>query len=74
MIDKVHMEQILSQHYAEAIKKAPKPDNMSQTQYYNYLAIQLLEEGGNDCPTQEAIDYIENCLKRYARKMQDKFL
>lgn len=45
-----------------------KPEKMSENQYCNYLAIQLLEEMGNDCPTQEAIDFVETAVKRFTKK------
>ncbi|HVV68696.1 MAG TPA: response regulator [Patescibacteria group bacterium] len=64
----LYTEQELINHYAVALKNAPKPDNMSKTQYFNYLAIQLLEEMGNDSPAQLAIDYVESFLQRYSRR------
>jgi CheY-like chemotaxis protein len=63
-----YSEQVLLNHYVVAIKNAPKPDNMSKSQYFNYLAIQLLEEMGNEFPTQVAIDYVESFIKRYSRR------
>ncbi|HVV67621.1 MAG TPA: response regulator [Gammaproteobacteria bacterium] len=64
----LYTEQELINCYAVALKNAPKPDNMSKTQYFNYLAIQLLEEMGNDSPAQLAIDYVESFLQRYSRR------
>ncbi|HVV67488.1 MAG TPA: hypothetical protein VHE99_00385 [Gammaproteobacteria bacterium] len=53
-------------YYPIAVKNAPRPSKMSKSQYNNYLAIQLLEELGNDSPTQLAIDYIESFVKCYS--------
>ena len=64
---------LLLHYYSIALCKAPKPSKMSKTQYYNYLAIQLLEEMGNDCPTQEAIDFVEAAVKRFSRKKRRIF-
>ena len=52
-------------YFKIAIKKAPKPATMKRSQYVNYLAIQLLEEIGNDYPSQAEIDLIESLVLRY---------
>jgi hypothetical protein len=52
-------------YFKIAIKKAPKPATMKRSQYVNYLAIQLLEEIGNDYPSQAEIDLIESLALRY---------
>ena len=39
-----------------------KDQIMDQSQYINYLAIDLLEMLGNDCPTQEEIDIAESFI------------
>ncbi|HVV69638.1 MAG TPA: response regulator [Patescibacteria group bacterium] len=64
----LYSEQVLLDYYAVAIKNAPKPDGMSKSQYFNYLAIQLLEEMGNKFPTQVAIDCVESFIKRLNRR------
>ncbi len=55
-------------YYQMAIKKAPKPATMKKSQYVNYLAIQLLEEMGNDYPSQQEIDLVESLVARYWNK------
>lgn len=50
---------IVNFYYPRASINAPRPDGMSVEQYINFLAIQVLEEMGNDSPTQEAINIVE---------------
>ena len=47
--------------------KIRRDKGMSQAQYLNYLAIELLENTGNSAPAQSEIDEIEN---KYRVKIQ----
>lgn len=50
------------------------PNNVSScgvmqiSQYINYLSIDLLEKMGNDCPTQNEIDFMESMIKLGMKK------
>ncbi len=66
--DKRNIELKFIKYYGVAQQNAPRPVNMSKSQYFNYLAIQLLEELGNDSPSQEMIDFTELFIKRHSRR------
>lgn len=52
------------------INEMPKYRAMQINQYVNYLAIDLLEKVGNDCPTQDEIDFMESMIKLGIKKYQ----
>ncbi len=61
-------EDQLLQFYLSAVKKEPKPEDMSLSLYLTCMALQIFEQFGNKFPTQEEIDVIEKAFKRYSRR------
>jgi hypothetical protein len=70
LIVKFHRQddEILLKSYLAAIRKQPKPADMSQSLYLTCLALHMLEESGNPFPTQEEINVVEKAFKRYSRR------
>ncbi len=62
------------EYFHLASEKAPKPARMAKSQYHNYLAIQLLEEMGNNCPSQEEIDFIETLVMRHNKHTEKNII
>ncbi len=54
--------------YLKTIAKEPKPDLISDSLYRTCIAISILEQTGNNFPSQIEIDYIESYVKRQSRK------
>ena len=48
----------------------PRPQEMSKSVYFVFLAIQVLEKLGNTYPSQEEIDSMELLVKRFLKKAQ----
>lgn len=50
----------------------PRPQNMSKSIYFVFLAIQILEKMGNIFPTQKEIDSVERLVKRFLNNQSKK--
>lgn len=50
-------------HYPTALKKTSNIRNLPKSHFNNCLAIQILEETGNNSPNREAIAIVESILK-----------
>ncbi len=39
-----------------------------KSEYFNFVAIEILEQMGNDSPTQQQIDFVETLLSKCCKK------
>jgi hypothetical protein len=70
----IALDSSLIKIYGDLIKDYPKPKKVSSSVYLICLAIKLLENLGNQFPSQKEIDAIQAILKKYNRYKEIKVI